>query len=770
MAVDNTGARRSRNKKNAFQFAQVGLYVFPSDGKVPLIPRYNRADTSLKKEEIEAAVEEFMEKHEVAPAHVGATRDPEVIKRMWRKFPDAVPSISCGPSKLVVLDADQKDDGPAKMAELFAEIGGVPEGVPVNPTKSGGAHYVFADPEGKFTNKAGLLKKQYGTDVRGQGGQFVGPGSIREDGKTYGTDADRLNFLRAITSGKIPTLPEEIVELIGAQSADAQGEQVTPTQEREVIKRLEDADWEKHEHAFDAELGDYDLDGLLASNSEFRSLYNAPGADCSTNRFLAARHVMREWPDLPVEALSIFFSQWEGSGEYTDDKPKSGQYDDRQIAREWIKNQGLTKATPSNGDAFEAVEGEDNDQNEENVADISVAETTHPRLGTMFFSTDIVRAIVPDHIVENVCVPGQLGMIHGASNVGKTFTVIHKGECVVGGKPWFGRNVDQSGVLYCFGEGGEGFLNRLDAYRQRYGTNGMVVHDGIPNLGLNTAKAIKELEKAIDKANAMYAGREDGLRVKMVFIDTFAKAIAGAAENDMKEIQPILNALRALARKKGVCIILIHHSGKDTMLGARGSSALIADVDFNLEVITADEAKKRKINGVSAGQLAIIAPKMRDEAKSGLHVFKLEGVDLGVKNKWGNPVTSVVVVPIEPHSKGEALDAVDDEEPGTTPDMLTPDQNNKAEDKRQELLGTIREAMKDCSKLVGQEMQAPLAEIEKRVAKLAKLKRDSGDNYARELRKILFRGEPSELMDDGWLRYTPGSGKRPSMLTFSPRR
>ncbi|WP_354137830.1 hypothetical protein [Bradyrhizobium sp. LB11.1] len=34
--IDNSGARRSRNKKNAFQFAQVGLYVFPSDGKVPL--------------------------------------------------------------------------------------------------------------------------------------------------------------------------------------------------------------------------------------------------------------------------------------------------------------------------------------------------------------------------------------------------------------------------------------------------------------------------------------------------------------------------------------------------------------------------------------------------------------------------------------------------------------------------------------------------------------------------------------------------------------
>lgn len=765
MVVDNSGARRSRNRKNAFQFAQVGLYVFPSDGKVPLVPRYNRADTALTQAEVEQAAEEFNEKSGKMPVHVGATRDAEVIKRMWRAFPDAVPSISCGPSKLVVLDADKKDDGPAKMAELWAEIGGVPEGVPVNPTKSGGQHFVFADPEGKFSNKAGLLKKQYGTDVRGTGGQFVAPGSIREDGATYGSDNDRLSFLRAITGGKIPTLPEEIVELIGAQPADAQGEAVTPTQEREVIQRLEDAEWEKHEHAFDSELGNYDLDGLLTSNSEFRSLYNAPGADTSTNRFLAARHIMREWPDLPVEALSIFFSTWEGAGAYTDDKPKSGEYDDRQIAREWIKNQGLTKAKPSNGDEFEAVEEEDDTRDEDGTA--SPTDAPVSKAGSLFFAADIAHFTVPNYIIENLCTPGQLGMIHGSSNVGKTFTVIHKGECVTQGEPWFGRNVQRSGVLYCYGEGGEGFRNRLAAYRSRHADVAMIVRDGIPNLGINLAKAIKSLKDAIKHANAMYAEREMP-PVRIVYLDTFAKAIAGAQENDTSAVQPILNALRALAREMGVCVILIHHSGKDTMLGARGSSALIADVDFNLEIISHAEAQKRKIKGVGKDQLAVISPKMREGNKSGMHVFRLEEVTLG-KNQWGNPVTSMVVVPIAA-SDGDALEAVDDEEAVTADDMLTPDQNNKAEDRRQELLGTVRKAMGECAKLVGGEMHAPLAEIEKRVAKLAKLKRDSGDNYARELRKLLFRGEPAELMDDGWVRYTPGSGKRPSMLTFSPRR
>jgi hypothetical protein len=206
------------------------------------------------------------------------------------------------------------------------------------------------------------------------------------------------------------------------------------------------------------------------------------------------------------------------------------------------------------------------------------------------------------------------------------------------------------------------------------------------------------------------------------------------------------------------------------MLGARGSSALVAEVDFNLEIVDHNEVKKRKIKGVSPGQLAVITPKARDANKSGMHRFKLEEIVLGT-NKWGNPVTSMVVTPIMPPD-GAAFDKVEiaDEEPKATDDELTSDQNRKAEEKRQELLADVREAMRKIAKLVNGDMQATLAEIERAVPKLGRLKRDSGDNYARELKKLLFRGEAAELLDDGWLRYQAGSGRRVSCLIFSPKR
>src|SRR5262245_8993264 len=354
LMVDNTQARRIENLTNAKLYARAGLYLFPSSGKTPLIPRFNQIDTEITKEEREAAIEDFAAKHNgEKPVHVGATRDQAVIKKMFKRHMDCVWSIACGPSKLVVIDADSKDNGPELIGAHFAEHG-LPEGCIVVPTQSGGRHYIFKDPEGKYSNAAGKLKKEYGCDVRGRGGQYISPGSIREDGKTYGTKADMKAFMQAYQQDALPELPEHVAELIGAQTDYNDAENVAPSRERETIKLLQDADWDKFENAFDPDVGDYDLDKLRTESAEFRELYDNPGSDCSTNRFLAARHVMREWPDMPAPALSLFFSEWPGAGTYTDEKPKSGEYDDRQIAREWLKNQGLSK--PSNGDAFGAVE------------------------------------------------------------------------------------------------------------------------------------------------------------------------------------------------------------------------------------------------------------------------------------------------------------------------------------------------------------------------------------------------------------------------------
>lgn len=632
VVVDNTRSRQNNNKENALALAKIGVAVFPSSGKVPLIPLYNRLDTEIAPEDRDAAIEKYREEHDVTPVHIGATKDPEVVKRMFRAFRDAVPSIATGPSGLVVIDADAKDNGPARMAALFEENGGLPAGAVASPTKSGGKHFIFADLGRTFSNRAGLLKKNYGSDVRGTGGQIVAPGSMLDDGRSYGTRDDLVRFLRAFVNRSLPAFPDYIVSLIGA--ASEHNDEIVPSKEREVIETLRAADLSEHESDFDPAIGKYDLDALKAENAEFKALYDNPSEDCSTNRFLAARHVMREWPDMPAPALSIFFGQWEGSGSYTDEKPKSGEYDDRQIAREWLKNQGLSK--PSSGEAFGAVVDDEEDASRLSrsyVRDSYVVANYKPMRW-------LVKRLIPLNSV---------GALYGLPNVGKSFVVFDLASHVSRGRDWFGRKAKGGDVLYLYAEGAEGIAARAKAWTDNNNATGagVALMNGVPNL-FSDAKAAKKIVAA-----ARECERESGEPVRLIIVDTLAAATAGADGSSDRDMGLVCDRLRKVANELDCAVLIVHHSGKDVSKGMRGSSAILGAVDFSL--LAEDN------NGASS----ISVEKMRDARKGQTLKFKLVEVVIGV-DEDGENVTSCIVRPVE---AGGALSAVelDDDEPVPVP-------------------------------------------------------------------------------------------------------
>ncbi|MFI7534020.1 bifunctional DNA primase/polymerase [Streptosporangium sp. NPDC049376] len=124
-----------------------------------------------------------------------ATTNPEVISRIWARRPFNI-GISCGPSKLVVIDLDLPKPGepvPAQWqrpgvadgADVFAllcEQAGQP--VPWETfsvrTRKGGTHLYFtAPPDLTLTNTSGEAGNGLGwrIDTRAEGGYVVGPGS-----------------------------------------------------------------------------------------------------------------------------------------------------------------------------------------------------------------------------------------------------------------------------------------------------------------------------------------------------------------------------------------------------------------------------------------------------------------------------------------------------------------------------------------------------------------------------------------------------------------
>lgn len=114
--------------------------------------------------------------------------------RVWSEFSDEERQdwtgygVNCGRAGLVVIDCDRHDestDGVRNFHDLCDEHSFDPEETFAVSTPSGGVHYYFSrkgvDEDVKIGNSPGGLPD--GVDVRGSGGQVVGPGSRTSDGE-----------------------------------------------------------------------------------------------------------------------------------------------------------------------------------------------------------------------------------------------------------------------------------------------------------------------------------------------------------------------------------------------------------------------------------------------------------------------------------------------------------------------------------------------------------------------------------------------------------
>jgi hypothetical protein len=144
-----------------------------------------------------------------------STSDADRVRRMWARFPRAVPAVDVGKSGLLVIDCDKpKAEGQADGEAWFEtnvilENGADAIEFVTSRTPSGGVHYIFWQPqEGEpLGNGRGSLppKEKCGVDVRGAGGYILAPGAVMHDGREYVLNG-------ALTD--IPQAPDWLVALL----------------------------------------------------------------------------------------------------------------------------------------------------------------------------------------------------------------------------------------------------------------------------------------------------------------------------------------------------------------------------------------------------------------------------------------------------------------------------------------------------------------------------------------------------------------------------
>jgi hypothetical protein len=213
------------------------------------------------------------------------------------------------------------------------------------------------------------------------------------------------------------------------------------------------------------------------------------------------------------------------------------------------------------------------------------------------YTLDQLSALPPvEYLVPGVLPRRGLGFLYGASGHGKSFVAADIGLSLTSGIAYAGRPTAQVDVLYVPAEGASGFRKRVGAWtlHNPHGDPGdrfKVLPESI-NLGN---------PNGVDAGYIADIARFHGSQV--VIFDTLARSMTGYDENNAKDMGVFIANAERVARAIDGLVIAVHHTGKDTTKGMRGSSAAFGGADVVIECSRTEN------------EVVLKNPKMKDEAE-----------------------------------------------------------------------------------------------------------------------------------------------------------
>jgi len=202
---------------------------------------------------------------------------------------------------------------------------------------------------------------------------------------------------------------------------------------------------------------------------------------------------------------------------------------------------------------------------------------------------DAVWSMPPvEFLIDDLIPERSFAMIYGAPGSGKSFMAIDMALSVAHGVDWQGKKVKQGPVLYIAGEGMGGFSKRWRAWSMHHGLRVRPEMYLLPT-------AVNMMDEE-DVARLILTVEEMGRQWAMVIIDTVARSIPGADENAAQAVGTFVQACDRVREVAGGTMLAVHHSGKDTSRGARGSNALLGALDTSIVVGKLDDVVTIKVD------------------------------------------------------------------------------------------------------------------------------------------------------------------------------
>ena len=224
--------------------------------------------------------------------------------------------------------------------------------------------------------------------------------------------------------------------------------------------------------------------------------------------------------------------------------------------------------------------------------------------------------------VEGVFAEGSLSAVVGHPGSKKTWLMLDAALAVADGSKWLGKATEQGPALIIDEESGRRRLERRIAALAR----GRHVAQDAPLFYVSLEQFDLREEEDVKAVNELFLETQ----ARLVIIDALADFMPGGDENTVKDVQPVLMALRKIAEETRAAIVLIHHANKTG--GYRGSSSISGALDLMLTV----ESKEDSPN------IDVATDKVRD----------VEPFKIGANIRFEDNPAKVFVSAAEPSRRG----------------------------------------------------------------------------------------------------------------------
>lgn len=444
-------------------------------------------------------------------------------------------------SGIFVIDVDEGPGKPGNETITNVQMihGDLPFTVQAR-TGGGGLHVILRHPRDIWVTTAKNVLGP-GVDVRGDGGFIVASPSLHESGRYYLWDETSHPRTTPIADA-----PAWLVELIETPPPDAQGRRPASTGTGEIVK---DA-WGKVVDGRERHMVGI-ICGVIATHLR----------DCGLLPSVEA--VLTEaWPSYERTTRARGISLEEDGRGLSLMRQRTGHFLRRAASGKWR----VAPPFPESPAGTPPGQMRDIPSRPSRIRLLSLAE---------------LRALPPPEWLIHGLVPEKsLVVPYGPPKSGKTFIVLSAGLHIAAGMPWFGHAVKQGAVVYIAGEGTGGISIRVQAMCAVYGISEDVPFWVVPvAVNFSDKNAIQQLSDAIRATVGT-------IRIAMIVVDTLARAMPGADENSAQEVGLVIAACDGLKEEFECTVAPVHHEGKDSNRGARGTSALRGAWDAAFQIRT----------------------------------------------------------------------------------------------------------------------------------------------------------------------------------------